>query len=59
MQYIRDYYKVPAKRGVFVIFNGEKMKITGSRGPYLVLRHCKTNTKYTVHPTWEMEYLEK
>ncbi|KTC71467.1 hypothetical protein Lqui_2124 [Legionella quinlivanii] len=56
MQYIRRYYKVPAKRGQKVIANGQLGVITGSRGAYLRIRLEKEKKSSLYHPIWEMQY---
>ena len=62
MQYIRESYAVPAKRGARVKFLGHEAVITSSEGQYLWIRFigdpapgCLRREK--VHPTWEVEYL--
>ncbi len=62
MEYIRKYYKVPAKRGAKVRVtssHGKDIKFDGtivaSEGAYL---RIKINGKVgTYHPTWNIEYL--
>lgn len=64
MQYIRDYYKVPAKRGGKIKFQGIPHVIVGSDGAHL---RAKPLTSFgepfrvksvTLHPTWEVEYAD-
>ena len=56
IQYIRDYYKVPAKVGDEVIAVGSVGRIIGTRGQYLRIRlHCNDSVG-TYHPTWGIEY---
>ncbi|KTC97922.1 hypothetical protein [Legionella feeleii] len=57
MEYIRMYYKVPAKRGQKVVANGKLGLITGSRGVYLRIRLEDQKRSSLYHPTWEMSYL--
>ena len=65
-EYIRDAYKVPARKGArirFKLFHNRKAMpgaIVGVRGPYLliVLDGCPLR-RYMVHPTWKMEYIEE
>lgn len=59
MDYIRSYYDVPAKRGIFVLIatpNGSSRigKIVGSRGAYLRVKI--DNTIGTYHPTDLVQY---
>lgn len=58
MRRIREFYKVPAKRGGKVRFQGNPGVITGTTrtGAYLRIR-LDTGQSFMVHPTWEMEYL--
>lgn len=37
-QYIRDYYGVPARRGLVVEYNGKRGVVTGTSGPHLTVR---------------------
>lgn len=57
MEYIRMYYKVPAKRGQKVVANGVLGIITGSRGAHLKIRLEGQKSSSLYHPTWEMQYL--
>jgi hypothetical protein len=61
MQWVRDSYGVPAKRGGRVRYTGEKVPrlgtITGTRGPYLRIRLDGDKRSMPFHPTWELEYL--
>jgi len=59
MQAIRDYYKVPAKRGgrVFLTLSGKYGTIVSARGHYLRIR-CDGESKSSVyHPQWQVSYL--
>lgn len=62
MQYIRDYYSVPAKRGGRVIYSGEYLPrtgtIVGARGAHLRIRLDGDKHIQNFHPTWELKYLE-
>jgi hypothetical protein len=65
IQYIRETYNVPAKRGGRIEFtqkNGAKFQgtITGSDSQYLHVRFdCFTskNAKAKLHPTYNIKYL--
>lgn len=62
LEYIRRTYKVPAKRGARVRYQGgqsEAMEggITGSRNAYLRIRFDGHKRSLQCHPTWNMEYL--
>lgn len=64
MQWIRDNYGVPAKRGMVVTYSpceGSKQPprtgiITGSRGPHLLIRLDGDTRSSVYHPTWQVEY---
>ena len=60
MDYIRKYYKVPAKRGGRVIYTGgtkpQYGTILGASGAYLVIRLDGHRDPQTFHPTWRIEY---
>ncbi|WP_109527219.1 MULTISPECIES: hypothetical protein [Nocardia] len=62
MQYVRDYYKVPAKRGGRVRYTGDKEPrlgtITAARGGGLRIRLDGDKWAMPFHPTWELEYLD-
>jgi len=66
MKYIRDYYKVPAKRGGRIKFvdgfGGVWFgRITSARGARLRVlpddRVPGCKTRLNLHPTWNVEYL--
>jgi hypothetical protein len=57
MRYIRDYYGVPAKRGMRVIANGHRGVICGSLDHYLRIRPDGDQELTTWHPTWRVIYL--
>ena len=57
MRYIREYYKVPAKRGMNVVAQGEKGVIVGAKGQYLRVRIEGEKKVLSFHPTWKMEYI--
>ena len=61
LEYIREYYKVPAYEGQAVTFQGKPAVIVGASNQYLKL-HFDNDTDPAVgryHPTWEIVYLEK
>jgi hypothetical protein len=60
-QAIRDYYKVPAKRGMRITVDGREAYITGFRGAYLLVRFTEGPLKWAshpspCHPTWRVVY---
>lgn len=61
--YIRSYYRVPAKRGGRIRFRGEPGTITGTTdGGRLIVRpdvRKYKSTRWILHPTWQVEYLEE
>lgn len=62
MQYIRDTYRVPAKRGGRVEFSGSALPImgtiTGSNGARLRIRLDGATVSLNYHPTWKLKYLD-
>jgi hypothetical protein len=58
LEWIRDYYGVPAYRLRPITFEDKPGKITGSSGPYLVARVEGYNGPIYLHPTWHVEYPE-
>lgn len=65
MQYIRDYYGVPAKRGARIRFTGrsdgvaQEGVITGTRNAHIRVRFDGDLCTSRLHPTWEVEYIEE
>lgn len=57
LEYIRETYGVPAKRGVIVIADGVYGAITGSRMAYLKIRFNGEKKSRIYHPTWKIQYL--
>lgn len=60
LEYIRTYYKVPAKRGTRVRIlpqDGEGV-ITGASGPHVMVRRDGLKHALPYHPT-DLIYLEK
>ena len=58
-QYIRDYYQVPAKRGMRVTVDGRDGVITGFHGQYILVRFRGGHgslVSTTCHPTWRVTY---
>ena len=57
MQYIRDYYKIPAKRGGRVEFDGRPGTIMSSNGAKLRIKLDGDTYSRLYHPTWNIKYL--
>jgi hypothetical protein len=62
MEYIREFYKVPAKRGAKVEYlasDGELIEATivGSSGAYLLVKLGNNKHTSRMHPTWGLKYL--
>ena len=58
LDYIRECYGVPAKRGMTIIAQGRKGTIVGARNAYLRVRLEGEKDVLSFHPTWEIEYPE-
>lgn len=61
--YVREHYRVPAKRGARIRFSGldntpRNGTIVAFKGQYLRVRFDDSNVILTLHPTWKVEYLE-
>lgn len=61
IEYIRDTYDVPAKRGTRVLYTGGGKKeygtIRGARGVHLMIKLDGNKHAMPFHPTWKLEYL--
>jgi len=62
LQYIRNTYGVPAKRGARVEYTGNggaiQGTITSSRGSHILVRLDGDKFSMPFHPTWQMRYLD-
>jgi hypothetical protein len=62
MAYIREHYKVPAKRGGRIIYTGGRFPMTGtivgSRNAHLRVRMDGFKRIEELHPTWNVEYVQ-
>ena len=59
MEYVRQRYSVPAKRGGLVRFDGHLGFILSAKDGYLYLNLGADGGRMKVHPTWRMEYLSR
>lgn len=57
--YIRERYKVPAKRGARVTYEGRPGTVTGFRGAYIKVRLDGEQRESVYHPTWHIKYEAK
>lgn len=61
LKYIRDYYGVPAKRGVIIEYTGGESPsrgvIVGARAAYLRIRMDGEKLAKNYHPDWKIRYL--
>jgi hypothetical protein len=57
MEYIRETYNVPAKKGMNVIAQGRNGVIVGSKGGYLRIKIEGEKNILSFHPVWEMKYV--
>jgi hypothetical protein len=55
-EYVRRYYRVPAKRGMRVTVDGKPGTIIGFRHQYLRVRFDGDKHALNAHPTWRVEY---
>lgn len=56
MQYIRDRYNVPAKRGMRVTVDGEAGVIVGTVNAHLRVKFGDAKHSTPCHPTWRVTY---
>lgn len=56
LEYIRQYYGVPAWKGAVVFYRGKRGEITGASGPHLTIRLDGEKHSNPYHPTCEIEY---
>lgn len=56
LAWIRQYYNVPAFRGVEVAYQGKPAVILGGRGPYVRLRVEGERHPVVDHPTFAVSY---
>lgn len=61
LEYIRNYYCVPANRGRLVEYRGRRAVITGASGQYLRLKFTDEPKPHPgkFHPTYEINYSPK
>lgn len=61
MDYIRNYYDVPAKSGGRVRYSGGRQPADGTivaaQGAHLLIRLDGDDQEMPYHPTWKIEYL--
>ena len=61
MGYIRETYRVPAKRGMRVMYNGDGNRrlgtITRADGQYLRIRLDGERRSGRYHPAWKLTYM--
>jgi hypothetical protein len=59
MKWIREHYRVPAKRGMQVIVRGRHGIIVGSMRGYLRIKLCNNPKPLLFHPTSGIYYCQK
>jgi hypothetical protein len=59
LDYIRQSYGVPAKRGMRITIDGRPATITGSAGARLRVRRDGEKRTVIAHPTWRVDYSPK
>ena len=55
--YIRNYYGVPAEKGMRVKYKGKSGVITGSQGPNVIVKLDGSNHSFPYYPL-DLEYKE-
>lgn len=56
MEYVRNRYGVPAKRGARVVADGKPGTIVAARGGHLRIRLDGERHTGSWHPLWKMDY---
>lgn len=56
LQYVRDYYNVPAYTGMHVVVDGKKGIITGASGPHVMIKLEGAKHALPYHPTDGITY---
>lgn len=63
MEYIRNTYGIPAKRGARVEYSANGVivqgTIQGTKGAYLRIKMDGDKVSRLYHPTWQLKYLEE
>lgn len=64
LEYIRDYYGVPAEEGRRIEYSGDpggvkSGVIIGFSGPHLLARLLGYAEPVALHPTWNVRYLDE
>lgn len=55
-EYVRTYYRVPARIGMAIEFDDRPAVITGFDGQYLLIRLEGDDYDSKAHPTWQIRY---
>ena len=56
--YINKYYGLSVRRGTMLKFEGQLCIVTSARGAHLRVKpYYEQKKRFTIHPTWEVEYL--
>lgn len=55
-EYVRRWYKVPAKREMPVTVDGKKGRITSGKGSHIMVRFDGVKFSVPCHPTWRVVY---
>jgi hypothetical protein len=59
LDWVREYYQVPARVGAKVICDGTPGEIRGASGPHVLVLLEGSNITRPAHPTWHMTYLSE
>ena len=54
--YINKAYRLEVQRGMIIVYDGKKCKVTGSAGNYIKARYLHNNKAIRLHPIWHVEY---
>lgn len=59
LEYIRNYYGVPAKIGARIKYGDKEGTITGFSGAHIEIELDGEGESRPYHPTWNIKYLEE
>lgn len=59
LEYIRDYYDVPAHKSARILYGDKPGEIQGADGQYLRIKLDGEDVCHSYHPTWNITYLKQ
>lgn len=59
LSYVAERYKVPARVGAPVLFEGKPGRVVGASGPHVLIRLDGERLAIPYHPRWHLIWLEE